>query len=798
MSEEHAASGGGGLSNPAAASLVPGFPTNFHPQAFQDYSGGLNTRVSRASIKDNELAWCDGFYPMAPNCLRTLWGKGRQIFVTGGSTIRWYKCVNIGSTFWAIILLDDGTVYAAQTGAAGIVTALVLPPGSVFAPATHTFAVSQWGAKYAIMVAPQENGYWLWDGQTIFKAGTVGPEVLVTAGGRGYTAGNPPKVSIGVGQSDGTILPVATAHAEISNGSVSRVLVDSILNTSLTKDSIVIVGFGLDGLSSIYSAFGVFGAADGVIDSVVLTNGGSGYTSVPAVVITDPTGTGALITVNGASGGIITGLKIVAGGTNYTNPVISFSGGGGSGAAATAAFSNGVLNSFVTWNSGFGYRGQPTVNILSPTGSGASATAEIVSTSLATVNIVAGGRGYTSPIYFTLSDGDGPASATIALMPFGVSGTAVEVYKSRVWVSNGRAPFAGDTKPPGRTIFSASGSPVNFGDDGGVFLANDSFTRIGYMSLIQANGFLWLVGDSSLNYISGVTTTTTTGGGVTSTVASFSNVNADPQVGSSWPSSVQALGRNVMLANSQGIYMSAGGNVRKVSDGFDGFYGNGPGISDPGSDFPGAVAVIFGRTVYMLLLPIISPFSGVRENKLLMFDGQRLFTSSQDMFLTFIASVEGNSFPAALGTDGIEIRVLFSQPSSGFIKTAQSKLYANPSYWFTKVANMLHAVLKWHTIDNNISVTIDNESGQGSGNAVTTLVSSDFISFANALDDEVVFENVGLSDVNFAANGVINVAGPLPVGQQGRMIGVTLSTSDGDVELNSMLIQERLETANVG
>ena len=50
---------------------------------------------------------------------------------------------------------------------------------------------------------------------------------------------------------------------------------------------------------------------------------------------------------------------------------------------------------------------------------------------------------------------------------------------------------------------------------GGNFTSSDSFLKIGFSRLVQSNGFLYLFGDSSINYISGVQTS-----GVTPTTTS--------------------------------------------------------------------------------------------------------------------------------------------------------------------------------------------------------------------------------------------------------------------------------------
>ena len=74
------------------------------------------------------------------------------------------------------------------------------------------------------------------------------------------------------------------------------------------------------------------------IKSITLSNGGANYTAAPTVTITGGGGTGATATaVWSSSTKKVTGITITNPGQAFTStPTISFSGGGGSGAAATA------------------------------------------------------------------------------------------------------------------------------------------------------------------------------------------------------------------------------------------------------------------------------------------------------------------------------------------------------------------------------------------------------------------------------------------------------------------------------
>lgn len=79
----------------------------------------------------------------------------------------------------------------------------------------------------------------------------------------------------------------------------------------------------------------------GRLQSIAVTAGGSGYTSAPTVTISGGGGSGALATAT-VSGGAVTKISVLYKGFGYTSaPTIAIAGGGGSGATATGTVSSG-------------------------------------------------------------------------------------------------------------------------------------------------------------------------------------------------------------------------------------------------------------------------------------------------------------------------------------------------------------------------------------------------------------------------------------------------------------------------
>jgi hypothetical protein len=101
-----------------------------------------------------------------------------------------------------------------------------------------------------------------------------------------------------------------------------------------------------------------------IVSSIVVSNGGSGYTSAPTVTLSGGGGSGATAVATN-SGGAVTAITITNPGSGYTSaPTVAFSGGAGSGAAATATITPGVYLS-ISGNDGANINGTYTATLLS-------------------------------------------------------------------------------------------------------------------------------------------------------------------------------------------------------------------------------------------------------------------------------------------------------------------------------------------------------------------------------------------------------------------------------------------------
>ena len=175
------------------------------------------------------------------------------------------------------------------------------------------------------------------DGINDFVATAGGAVTAVTTpGGSGYTSA--PTVAFAAPTSGTT----ATGTAVLSGGAVTAVAVTNggvgVAATGAT------IAFSAPQVANGVTALGTVTVSGGVITGIVITTAGSGYTTAPTATLAN-LGTPTTAPVLGAvtiGTSTITGVTITNAGSGYitaTPPAITFTGGGGTGAAATATVS---------------------------------------------------------------------------------------------------------------------------------------------------------------------------------------------------------------------------------------------------------------------------------------------------------------------------------------------------------------------------------------------------------------------------------------------------------------------------
>ena len=156
-------------------------------------------------------------------------------------------------------------------------------------------------------------------------------------------------------------------------------------------------------------------AGRGYIREIILNNDGSGYTSTPNVAIsTAPFAAGNInataVAITTTRGGIfsIDRIELTHAGIGYTSPpLVTITGGGGVGAAATAAveLSNFGIVDFTMSNNGVGYAVTPTITITGLSTSPAVAEANLLAdNTISDIRIRNAGIGYTETPTVTIAN----------------------------------------------------------------------------------------------------------------------------------------------------------------------------------------------------------------------------------------------------------------------------------------------------------------------------------------------------------------------------------------------------------
>lgn len=211
----------------------------------------------------------------------------------------------------------------------------------------------------------------------------------------------------------GDFLSAAPAVTTVAGGATLDLAGSSI------NEPVVLSGSGAGGVGALINSSVTAASIGNGVAGLTITSGGSGYSFVPAVTISG-TGTGATATATlGLSAASFTAFS--GGDKVYTvAPVVTISGGGGSGATAVAVLSDGAtgtLTGFTITNPGTGYTSAPTITFGSGTftsGSvNGSATGNGSSFIVSAISVTNAGSGYTGTPTYTIDSGNATPGAVV-------------------------------------------------------------------------------------------------------------------------------------------------------------------------------------------------------------------------------------------------------------------------------------------------------------------------------------------------------------------------------------------------
>jgi hypothetical protein len=743
---------------------------------------GMNQTDSRFYIDDEELFYVENLIRLGNGRYRALYDIGTPLYTVpanANKTIASFFWFNIGFVFYCAVFYSDGT--ADQVDTMGNVVTISAIPGTFYRGSNTPLPACCQSGTALLLISNNNtnNDYWIWDGTILYASGTLGPNPTLTDAGANYTSA--PTVTTYGGTGSGAVVT-----ARVSGGSV---VAFDITDPGSGYSPGDIVQLNVSGGGSDSSAQLQAVITAGQVQSIVVTAPGSGYLTAPTVAITSGGGSGATaiaILGTGTQAGQVIGFQITDPGLGYTStPSVGLSGGSGSGAAGLAVVNGGAVTAITVIDGGTNFTGTPLLTIEGGGGSGATATAVMSGGSIASVTITNGGAGYTGTVAVVVQTGlNNAAAGTVLVMPFGVSGYAMEVFTARVFVGPPAITGPGQLPNGGTFFVSTPGSLTDFAtSDGGLlFTTTDRFLRASYTNFRQSNGYLYPFGDSSISVISNVQTS----GSPLATTFTYQNI--DPQTGTQWRDSCQDYARTILFANPFGVFGLYGGAVTKVSGKIERIFQNAvfPTTAFPATGQPtyptSAVCNIFNEKAYCLLMDITSPLTGDEVQVLLVWNEKDWTVSRIETQLAYIGTQEIASNLTAWGTDGKSLFKLFNQPSA-IIKTMATKLYGIEQSLITKQAMVTYLQCADMSGDG-VSFDLTLESEMGGWLATGEYGFQNWSTYVlDAAEDQ---NPIAVPTVPAVPNSPLLVARGLDV--IGEELGLTVTSNSTDFELYNITL----------
>jgi hypothetical protein len=204
--------------------------------------GTINTKAKRTSIDDSEFAWLENMIPIGDGNLRALYDNGASIYTPPvGRTIILSFAFNLAAVSYWAVFLDNGT--AVQVRQSDGAQTTISSTANIFRCTTgNTPGCAQWGSKYLLIVCDDSslgaaNGYFIWDGASLFAPGTLQPQGTITNAGTGYTSA--PSIAVTGGSGVGAVVT-----ATVSNGSVTQINVTNPGSGYVVGDTITLTPSG--------------------------------------------------------------------------------------------------------------------------------------------------------------------------------------------------------------------------------------------------------------------------------------------------------------------------------------------------------------------------------------------------------------------------------------------------------------------------------------------------------------------------------------------------------------------------
>ena len=538
----------------------------------------------------------------------------------------------------------------------------------------------------------------------------------------------------------------------------------SSANVSISQFSNQYILLG-DPTKGLFAYDGNVTVAVGSVGAIGMANVGTGYTTAPGVAFSAPDQAGGIQATGDAVlvGSTVSEILVTQAGTGYLNPpIVTLTGGGGSGAIAVASlitFRTGTVYAQVV-SGGTGYGNSATITLSGGGGDGHANAVAIISNG-AIINIIMDnlGNNYTTAPTVVVTGSGSNAVVKAHIQSNAV--TSVATYGGRTWVSQGR-----------EISYSSS---LGFNDfitisSGSVFIT-DATLHGNVLGLLSANNFLYFWGVDSFNVISDVVVDSA---GSTQ----FTNTNLSSSIGTQRGYSVFPYYRYVMFMNDYGVYGLIGSTMVKLSDALDGLY--------PYIDF--TKPITSGQCIINNILCAVFNFylTGYVSNpgryvQAVFFD-KKWFLSSQGN-LNFVA---GSPVGGQLGLYGASGKQLFKlydnqiEPISSIVQTALWPL-TDPIRDKQAIQGGVEATLVNGAV---INLSVDSPSNSASVNFI-----SNTATWANATGTILTWKNGAGNTVAWLSGSTGYALYRFDAQQWGKYLGYTLTSNSPGFVYNTFELE---------
>ena len=512
----------------------------------------------------------------------------------------------------------------------------------------------------------------------------------------------------------------------------------------------------------------------GSVGQIGIVQGGTGYTSAPAVIISAPNSANgvqatavATITAN-----VVSSITITEAGTGYTSsPTVTFNGGGGSGANAVSGittFATGTVSVLVTAG-GTGYTNASNLTVTIAGGGGANAAAQgIVSGGIVTQVVMTNvGSGYTNASNITVTiAGGGGSNATAKAIINTEPVVGIQSFSGRVWIANGRT-----------VTYSGAGSYSDFTSvSAGTVTLTDATLHGNITQLLSANNFLYIFGDDSINVFSDVRVTNA---GTTL----FTNTNVSASVGSKLPYAIYPYFRSVLFMNNYGIYALVGSTTTKVSDALDGVF---PNIDFTSPVYAGQVLLnnILCAAFNFKYTGGLGTSSSSRYIQAIFFEKKWFFTSAGSD-LAYITSAPLAGKINLYGSNGNSCVRLYADSSSNIASYVQTSL--NPMKDPIRTKQALKVGIE-ATLTNaaELTVTVDSERGSS-----TPVLLGELVDWLNNLSIPIPWTNNSSAVITWYGGGGYTLY-KTDAKQWGKYLGMTVTSTGANFVINGFEYEHEL------